>query len=196
MLLLTRYNPFFSVYLFQFSKVHMKTLLTLSIFLLTGLSLHAQHCSWDGCSIIVVDIRDAETGEVINGLEVLLCDSMGNPYRNEWNLRNHQDVHLYQHTDTLKFGQNRKASTQKFSQHQGPFPFGLDCYMLLVYYNNYPEFNKHGKDQIVIRDPLGRYKTKMVSFTEKNIDHMCTNNPIWEDEKALDKTKIVVGMGE
>lgn len=173
----------------------MKKLL-LSVFCLVGLltSAKSQHCGWDGCSIIVVEIVDAETGKIINGLDVRLYDSMSKPYTSEWNLRNHQNSHLYQNTDTLKFGQNLADSTEEFDHYKGPFSFGPGCYMLLVYYNNYPEFNQNGKDRIVIRDFSGKYETVSMPFSAENIEHLCTSNPIWRDKKALDRVKVTIKM--
>lgn len=151
-----------------------------------------QHCGWDHCYVIVVDARDRLTEEVINHLEILLTDSAGIPYTSKWNLENHKETSLYQSTDTLKFAQNTGKNHPKHPVYN--IPFGVNCYMLLVYYNNYPDFNRKGTDRLFIKDRNGRYQTTSVSFDAGKITDMCTSNAIWHDKQALDATTITVKL--
>ena len=176
------------------------TIISLFILLSAITTVKGQHCGWDFTSIIIIDIRDSLTGKIINGLEVVLADSTGKPYTSKWNLENNKNVILYQNTDTLKFGQNLINKPQEFSKVDGPFPFGIGYYMLLVYYNNYPEFNKQGKDKIIIKDVdgdknLGRFETVRVNFEQKNIASLCTNNyKLWHEEDGVKVVKITVNI--
>lgn len=159
--------------------------------------LKAQHCGWDNSNIIIVDVRDIQTGNIINGLELILADSKGKPYTSEWNINDR--VSFIPRSDTLKFGQNVRSKGQKFSEVWGPFPFGEGYYMLRVYYNNYPEFNKKGTDQIIIRDidgnrNLGDFETAYVTFSPQNIVPLCMDTPIWHRKGFVDEIKITVFM--
>jgi hypothetical protein len=145
----------------------------------------AQHCGWDNTDVIILDVRDSLTGAIINGLEIILADSTGKPYTSKWNLKNYKNLTFYQNTDTLKFGQNIKPKYKLSPHTAGPFPFCVDCYMLLVYFNNYPNYNSNGKDQIIIRDidgeqNLGLFEDTSILFDRINISNLCTANPIWD----------------
>ena len=155
----------------------------------------AQHCGWDHAYVIVLDVRDAATGEQINGLHAVLANADGVPYTSEWNLENHRHLSIYQQTDTLRFGQNTRRAGQPFSEVKGPFSFGVGSYLLIVYYNNYPSFNEHGTDVILITDRDGKrnggdYGAARVPFSPERITSMCTSNPIWDNGEAIEKAKI------
>src|SRR5690554_5575985 len=87
------------------------------IFLGFFTTAHSQHCAWDNSSIIIVEIRDSLTNEIINDLDIILTDSVGNPYTSEWNLRNtsYNETSFTKKSDTLKFGQNQKLETRNGS---------------------------------------------------------------------------------
>lgn len=158
---------------------------------------HSQHCAWDNSFIIIVEVRDSLTNEIINELDIILTDSVGNPYTSEWNLRNtsHSETSFSEKSDTLKFGQNQKLKTKNSSNpYPVQIPFGIGYYMLQVYYNNYPHFNENGTDKILIRDKNGQYKSISIAFKNYNIAHMCTNNGFWHYEEELDKVKIEVKL--
>ncbi len=152
----------------------------------------AQHCGWDNCFVIVLDVRDSLTNEIINDLDIILTDSIGKPYTSEWNLENHKETSIYQKTDTLKFGQNSGDNYPKHKAYN--IPFGVNTYMLLVYYNNYPEFNKNGNDKVFIQDKMGRYDSISITFDKNKIADMCTSSPIWQDKKELDETTIKIRL--
>ena len=70
---------------------------------------------------------------------------------------------------------------------------------LNIYYNNYPEFNKKGTDQIIIRDidgnrNLGDFETAYVTFSPQNIVPLCMDTPIWHRKGFVDEIKITVFM--
>lgn len=150
----------------------------------------SQHCGWDNSYIIILDVRDGQTGKVINDLDIVLTDSVGRPYASRWNLDNNKHLSFYQHTDTLRFGQNSKTGSQEYSKYRGPFTFGIDCYMLIVYYNNYPGFNSGGQDKILIKDKKGIYKNYSLGFGKGNISSLCTASSIWHSEDSLNRVKI------
>lgn len=180
--------------------IHMKRSLLLAIVSLSSiLDLRAQHCGWDNCYIIVLDVRDSETGKKIDGLRITLADSTGKPYTSEWNYENHKQLTFYKGTDTLKFGQNLKKESEEFHYYNGPFSFGLGDYMLLVYYNNYPGFNKNGTDLIVVRDTdgdnnAGRFEKTAVYFNKSNIVPLCLGMPVWHNEHYLDSIKVTAKL--
>ena len=172
----------------------MKFLLSFCLFVIAALPLAAQHCGWDHAYVIILDVRNAN-GEKINGLDAVLANADGVPYTSEWNLENHRYLTFYQGTDTLRFGQNTKKSGQEFNDVRGPFSFCVDCYLLLVYFNNYPAFNESGTDLIVITDRDGKmnggdFGTTRVSFAPENITSLCTSNAIWDSDAAVEKVKI------
>ncbi len=152
----------------------------------------SQHCGWDNCYAILLDVRDSLTNKIINDLDIILTDSIGKPYTSKWNFDNHKETSIYQGTDTLKFGQNNGNNYPEHGAYN--IPIGLNSYMLLVYYNNYPEFNKNGTDKIFIKDNKGHYENISLTFDKNKIAHMCTSNPIRHDEKKLDDTTIKIRL--
>jgi hypothetical protein len=162
---------------------------------IVAVTVHAQHCGWDNSYIIIVDATDNSTGKIADGLSIILADSSGTPYTSESNLRNYQKMSITQPTDTLKFGQNHIGDKKPHDAYeQGPFPFGDGYYMLIVYYNNYPRFNKRGKDWLLISDPKGRYAPQRVRFSSEQIASLCTSQGLWKDGAAVDRYKIAVKM--
>src|SRR5690554_7304089 len=83
------------------------------IFLGFFTTAHSQHCAWDNSSIIIVEIRDSLTNEIINDLDIILTDSVGNPYTSEWNLRNTS----YNETSFTKKSDTDRKSTRLNSSH-------------------------------------------------------------------------------
>ena len=161
--------------------------------------LIGQHCGWDNTSIIIVEVRDSQTGKIINGLDIVLADSIQNIYTSQWNKDNNKNLSFYQNTDTLRFGQNVKTSSEEFSDVHGPFRFGIDNYMLLVYYNNYQDFNRNNKDFIIIKDKdgsknLGRFKTKSINFSNEKIIGLCVDSFFWGNESKVEEIKIKVKL--
>lgn len=184
------------------SAEFMKRFICISTLLLFSSSMVGQHCGWDNCYVIILEVRDAGNGEVIDDLNIVLADSTGRPYQSDWNLENHTLVNIYQGTDTLKFGQNTMGPDSPAStstEYTGPFYFAPNCYMLLVYGNNYPDFNKHGKDLILIRDTDGKengghYKDQKLRFSPQKITLMCRSTLIWYDPKYAEGVRIKVGL--
>ena len=169
-----------------------KTFYIFILFLGLFTNAKSQHCGWDNCYVIVLDVRDSLTNKIINDLDIILTDSIGKPYASEWNLDNHKETSIYQRTDTLKFGQNNGNNHPKHEAYN--IPFGEKNYMLLVYGNNYPEFNENGTDKIFIKDNKGRYDSLSITFDKNKIAHMCTSSPIRHDEKKLDETTIKIRL--
>ncbi len=58
----------------------MKKILILLFAALSFCSVRAQHCPFDGAGIIVISIHGPAGKASIEGLEVFLCDSSGNPF--------------------------------------------------------------------------------------------------------------------
>lgn len=166
----------------------------LSIILLLGLftNAKAQHCGWDGCYVIILDVRDNATNKIINDLDIILTDSAGKPYTSEWNLKNYQRYTIYQKTDTLKFGQNIRNDDPKSDIYT--IPFGINNYMLLVYGNNYPNIMKSEDDKIIIQDRKGRYEGKTIGNIK--ITHMCTSNRIWDSKKVSDNVLMKIKINK
>lgn len=152
----------------------------------------SQHCGWDNCYVIILDVRDSLTEEIINDLEITLTDPMGKPYTSKWNFENRKETSIYQKTDTLKFGQNSENNIPK--RQADNIPFGQNCYMLLVYRNNYPSFNESGTDKIFIKDNKGQYESSSITFDRNKITEMCTNNPIWQHKKPLKEKTIEIKL--
>jgi len=166
-----------------------KTFYILTLFLGLFTTAKSQHCGWDNCYVIVLDIRDSLTDDVINDLDIVLTDSTGKPYTSKWNLTNYKKTSIHQNTDTLKFGQN-KRNNPNFGAYD--IPFGIGRYMLLVYGNNYPGFNENGTDKIFIKDNTGHYSNLSIVFDKNKIAHMCTSSKIRNDGKELDETTIKI----
>ena len=166
----------------------------LSISLLLGLSTiaKAQHCGWCGCSVIILDVRDSLTNDLISDLDIVLSDSTGKPYTSEWNLRNYKTASIFQHTDTLKFGQNNKIADAEVDN----IPFGTDRYMLFVYGNNYPNLHITETDKIVIKDPKARYKSLSIILDQNKVGSMCTSSAIRRDKNLLDTITIKVKLNK
>jgi hypothetical protein len=165
----------------------------LSIFILGIFTIaKAQHCSWDGCFVIILDVRDNATNKIINDLDIVLTDSTGKPYTSEWNLKNYRNYSIYPKTDTLKFGQN--ISNNDLKNNIYTIPIGINTYMLLVYGNNYPNIHKSEHDKIIIQDRKGRYESKTIDTIK--IVPMCTSNRIWGSEKILDESTIKIKINK
>jgi hypothetical protein len=167
---------------------------TVLIILILGLFTiaKAQHCGWDGCYVIILEVRDNATNKIINDLDIILTDSNGKPYTSEWNLKNYRNYSIYQKTDTLKFGQNISNNDPKSNIYT--IPFGINTYMLLVYGNNYPNILKSEDDKIIIQDRKGRYESKTIDSIK--IVHMCTSNRIWRSKKILDESTIKIKINK
>jgi hypothetical protein len=150
----------------------------------------SQHCDWDNCYVIILDVRDSMTNKIINDLDIMLTDSSGKPYRSKWNLDNFKETSIYQNTDTLKFGQNKGNNYPKHGSYN--IPFGVNNYMLLVYANNYPDFNENGSDKILIKDKKGLYDDLSLTFDKTKIAHMCTSSPIRHNKNKLDAVTIKI----
>jgi hypothetical protein len=163
----------------------------LSIIILLGLftTAKAQHCGWCGCSVIVLDVRESLTNEIIYDLDIILTDSTGKPYTSEWNLRNYKRTLIYQNTDTLIFGQNNKIADSEVDN----IPFGIDRYMLLVY-GNYPNLFESETDKIFIKDPKGRYESISIILDQNKVGSMCTSSTIRRDEDVLNAKTIKVKL--
>lgn len=169
-----------------------KTFYIFILFLGLFTTAKSQHCWWDNCYVIVLDVRDRLTNKIINDLDIILTDAMGNPYTSKWNLDNHKETSIYQRTDTLKFGQNNGNNYPKHEAYN--ITFGVNNYMLLIYGNNYPKFNKNGTDKIFIKDNKGRYDGISITFDRNKIASMCTSSPIRHDKKKLDETTIKIKL--
>ncbi len=142
----------------------------------------------------MLDVRDSLTNKVINELDIILTDSIGKPYTSEWNLNNYKETSIYKGTDTLKFGQNNGNNYPKHGGYN--ISFGVNSYMLLVYSNNYPEFNKNGTDNIFIVDNKGNYESVSLNFDKNKIAHMCLSNSIRYDKKELNETTIKIKLNK
>lgn len=135
----------------------------------------------------------------MNGLRIFLADSTGKPYTSEWNLKGERQVKIYEHSDTLKFGQNLKKESENFDHYHGPFSFGVGDYMLLVYHNNYPGFNQNGTDLIVIQDidgdkNAGRFENTTAHFNKGSIASLCLGMPIWHNEHYRDSITVTAKL--
>lgn len=151
----------------------------------------SQHCGWDASSMIIVEPVDIASGQLIDGLNIVLTDSNSVPYSSKYNLELNKDLNIYQHTDTLKFGQNYPEPNSK-PEDEAAFPFAPKDYMLIVYPNNYMGLGKNLNDRIVISDPHKRYQIVAVPYDPTKIAQMCSEKEIWNDTTYADKVKIKV----
>jgi hypothetical protein len=161
-------------------------------FIFTTFTSKAQHCHLDGSNAIIVEVIDRNNLEVINGLTLTLCDSLGMPYASEWNLHNCCRMDFNMKSDTLIFGQNKIRAGAKTANSNGPYAFARNCYLLEVYGNNYPHFNENGEDLIRIEDKSGRYKTVSVFFDTNQIAPLCTDYQRKYEEHGIETYKITV----
>ena len=151
----------------------MKQTLLLFVFLLINVTLNAQHCPFDGAGIIVVNIHSQEDKASISGLEVFLCDSLGNPYEQApaSNGRTHSfDCSFHQNPATTTFrgniDNNNPAEPRKIR-----FPFAGDDYVLLCErtYDTY-------KAYIKVIDPQGRFnETSAIKLFPIDVYSLCGN---------------------
>lgn len=167
------------------------TILFLTILLSFTSALKSQHCGWDGSSMIIIEPVDIMSGQLIDGLSIILADSNSVPYTSTYNLELNRDLNIYQHTDTLKFGQNYPEPNSK-PEDEAAFPFAPKDYMLIVYPNNYKGLGKNTNDRIIISDTHRRYQTVEVPFDPSKIAQMCSEKEIWNDTTYADKVKIKV----
>ena len=172
----------------------MRSVICVLAILFAQLSSFAQHCGWDNAYIAIVDSRDSTSGQTIEGLRIYLADSSGQPYLFPENMRSYHPEHLFIDSDTLLFGQNLRAENEEFSEVNGPFPFGVNSYMLLVSYNNYFYKGNKAKAQVVIEDPRGRYESQLHPFSHEKIASLCTSNTIWHSQSALEGYTISVKL--
>jgi len=168
----------------------MKNILLIILFLGLFTIVKAQHCSWDGSSVIIIEVRDSVTNKIINDLEIILTDSSGRAYISDWNIVNHKRTSIYQNSDTLKFGQNNKIADSEVDN----IPFGIDRYMLFVYGNNYPNMHISETDKIFIKDPKGRYESLSIILDQNKVSSMCTSSAIRRDENVLNAKTIKVKL--
>ncbi|PBQ34147.1 hypothetical protein CNR22_21000 [Sphingobacteriaceae bacterium] len=159
-----------------------KTLLFLFLTLATVTLSRAQHCKWDQVSAIIVEVRDNATGQLVNGLDITLTDSLGKPYK-------------MMAAETVKFNQN-KADHKQYAETGGPFAFEQHFYVLSLTASAYPHLYNHGNALIEVKDKdgakNGAFKPKSVSFYADNIVSLCTNHSIWNDEKSMEKVKVLI----
>ncbi len=159
-------------------------ILTLGLFT----TAKSQHCSWENDYLIILDVRDSITNEIIYDLDIILTDSIGNPYTHKFNLEAYKGTSIYQNTDTLKFGQN----THKAKSMVDDLPFCLNRYMQLVNWTTYPGIYKNESDKIFITDRNGRYESISIPLSNYKMANMCTSEPIRREKEAQDHftTKI------
>jgi hypothetical protein len=160
-----------------------KTVLFLFLTVAASNLVKAQHCKWDLISAIIVEVRDNATGQIINGLDVSLTDSLGKPYK-------------ILPVGANKFNQN-KEDYKKYSETGGPFAFDQHFYVLSLPASDYPGLYRRGNALIEVKDKDGaknggEYTTKSVTFYPDNIVSLCTNHSIWNDDKSMEKVKVLI----
>lgn len=162
-----------------------KKYFVLVLVLITTITSQAQHCFWDLSTIIIVDVRDSKTGNIINGLEITLADSIGNPI-----IKHNQTFN-----NKLIFDQNlKKPSEEVPSMEQRPLC--EDCYMLIV---SQGFSRKNEKLSITIKDidnenNFSYFEPEIIKVKPENIPSLCRENPIWESVDAVNKMKINVTL--
>lgn len=166
-----------------FKDMNKKTALLLFLTIFSANLVNAQHCKWDQTSAIIVEVRDNATGQIINGLDISLTDSLSKPYKTTTPGAN-------------KFSQN-KEDHKKYSETGGPSAFEEHFYVLSLSAASYPRLYNRGNALIEVKDKDGAknggaYQTKSVSFYADNIVSLCTNHSIWNDEKSMEKVKVLI----
>ncbi|WP_299259291.1 hypothetical protein [uncultured Aquimarina sp.] len=154
--------------------------------LLIGISAsRAQHCVWDLTSIVIVDVREAETRETINGLDIQVTDFKGNSYVRESYGENE--------TNTLIFTQNPDKIIQKRPNFI-EFPLCNDCYVLFVFGYSAEMREKF----ITIKDTNVKrkqhFETRVVKIKPENIQNLCRGGNIWNSRDLVEKVKIRVRL--
>ncbi|MDJ1473702.1 hypothetical protein [Xanthocytophaga flava] len=171
-------------------------LFTLITALVTAFSpVKAQHCGFDHAFAIIVDVRDSISGQIIDGLEVFFADSVGIPYKSEWNLIRETTLTIYQKTELFKFGQNQQKGPQSLFEPLTSFPFAINHYMKTLG----SDYDFKQSDLILIKDTDGEmnggyYGTHKVKFKDKNIVSLCKSQQIWQSTEAVNKIKILVTL--
>ena len=151
----------------------MKKIFLLLTLLLANIIARAQHCPFDGTGIIVVNIHGHEDNISISGLEVFLCDSLGNPYEQApaSNGRTHSfDCSFHQNPATTTFrgyiDNNHPAEPRKIR-----FPFAGDDYVLLCE-RTYDTFKAYVK----VIDPQGRFaESSAIKLFPVDVYSLCGN---------------------
>lgn len=171
-------------------KLMKRTLYLIILFLGLFNKAKSQHCLWDNCRFIVLDVKDTLTNEIINNLVIILTDSKGNPYIDQPYLSDQGEGAIIQSTDSLKFVQINRNNYPKL----GRPVFGINKYFLLLNYSNLQYLKKNSKDKILIIDKKGRYKSTSLALDKSKLGHMCDGDPVWLDEKLFDKTTIAIKL--
>lgn len=168
-----------------------KKYLPFILFIFGSTTVTAQHCHLDNSYFMAVDVRDAETNKMIKGLTLTICDSTGTPRTAKSNRDNAGRLSINVKSETLLFGFNHK---RKWTGINGPFAFGVNCYMIQLYANNY--FNRGAKDTdiILIEDRKGKYATKRIEFSDANIKQLCTDYQRQYQQDGIASFKITVKL--
>src|SRR5690606_13443151 len=123
--------------------------------------------------------------------------SAGTAYKSIWNRTKSKGLAIFRDTDTLIFGKNSKMQMNADTSSSALFPFAEGMYMLVVYPGNYPQWNKTGKDVIVI-GKAGRDGSESgvpvlkIPLRPENITYLCTSAPVWNDKRIISGVKINV----
>jgi hypothetical protein len=161
-------------------------ILTLGLFT----TAKSQHCSWENDYLIILDVRDSMTNKIIYDLEIILTDSIGNPYTHKFNCEVYKGTSIYQNSDTLKFGQNNHKAKSMVND----LPFCLKRYMLLVNWITYPRILENESDKILITDRKGRYESISIPFGNNKMANMCTSSPIRHKKEVQDNVTIKIRL--
>jgi hypothetical protein len=181
----SRYSQFTQITLINMKRIFL-IILTLGLFT----TAKSQHCSWENDYLIILDVRDSITNEIIYDLEIILTDSIGIPYTHKFNLEAYKETSIYQNTDTLKFGQN----THKAKSMVDDLPFCINRYMLLVNWLTYPRILENKSDKIFISDRNGRYESISIPFGNNKMANMCTSSPIRREKEVQDMVTIKIRL--
>lgn len=141
---------------------------------------NAQHCGYDFAAILLVDIVDKKSKEVVEGLGVTLLDSEGNPVLEKY-YRNGSSG-----PDTLRFfHKNESGETNMYRFEYKDIWIIEDSYGLIQNYQT-----DLSKSKVLIHDPQGRYKDKTVNLNQENLFHLCTDAHDWYYRKNRSRERI------
>ena len=172
-------------------KTLKKKFYILILFLGLFTSLKSQHCFWDYCRFIVLEVRDSLTNQIVDDLTIILSDGSGKPYMYKKISDNPFDTSDIQRTDSLKF--TLKTSNNK-AHWASDIEFGINCYMLLLWHYVCEELSKDRTDKIVIYDKKGRYHNIAITLDSNKLAHMCTGDPVRFDRKKFDEMTIRIWL--
>lgn len=148
----------------------MKFITSIIVVLHLMVSAYAQHCPYDGASIIVLNIYSEDGKNVIPDLTITLLDTNGNP--------------ILQKGDALRFWQNTKEPSVRVGDFNSSnakeitYWFASNNYVAVVPSTTSPV------GPVLIQDGNGRYETTIAYLPKGSMYPLCTEHSGWDEGEA------------